>query len=778
MVRQKRHAPGWLSLSDQGLLSGTPSASGTFAFTAEVTDTASGDATANLSVVIFDPLTISTVSPLADGVKSAALSRSLAATGGASPYTWSLLSGALPGGVTLGGSGLLSGTPSATGAFNFVAKVTDSGGRIDTKAFALAVVTQLDLTTGTSLGGGTDGANYNATLAATGGLAPYTWLMTSGTLPSGLTLNSNGTLTGSPTGAGTFTFTAQVTDASGQSESEQFTVVVVMPLIVSGTALNTGTTSLDYLQALHATGGTPPYTWTRASGVLPTGAVLSTSGTLSGVLRTTGTFNFVARVKDAKGVEATGPYSVKVVAPLVIKTLSPLISGSIGYTFSDALTAVGGVLPYSWSLKSGSLPGGLSLSPAGLLSGTPATSGTWTFTTQVDDSGIATTSGTFVIAIKTPVMPNGTAGSFIGLIDRDPAVNGNLGGLLNMSITAVGRVTGKITQQGHAHAFTGSVSGTGSSVTVGIVVANGTSPYNLNVLLDGITDQLTGAVAVGGTSTGVHGWRQVWNTKSFPATALVSYYSFAMALSDTNDIGNVAIPQGSGYGKFTVGTAGTLEIIGKTADGQTFVTSGFTGPNGEIAVYQSLYVNKGSLLGELLLATGTSVAENTLSGSLTWSKPADTSRTYKPGFGPVSLSAFGGYLASASSRHIVVGLPNSAGTAALLFSDAGLSLSAVDPDVNAFTFTSANKVVLPAAGSADNAGKDNLVITVATGVVTGHFTLLDDRLTRTVTYQGMIVPTLGGGVKAAGYFLLPQIPLTGQTTATSPILSGQVTIQQ
>jgi hypothetical protein len=173
------------------------------------------------------------------------------------------------------------------------------------------------------------------------------------------------------------------------------------------------------------------------------------------------------------------------------------------------------------------------------------------------------------------------------------------------------------------------------------------------------------------------------------------------------------------------------------------------------------------------------ITDNETSGTLTWSKPTTVTRTYPTKFGPLNLNVQGKYLATSSVGKIVLGLP-ATGTASLSFTDGGLSLAKLDPDVSAFTYTAAYAVLMPTAGSPANPAKATLGINRNTGAVAGTFTLVEPAplLTRKVTFYGWIVRPDTGPSKAAGYFLLPQIPLTGQTISTSPILSGGVRLSQ
>src|SRR6185503_10524914 len=127
------------------------------------------------------------------------------------PYTWSLNSGTLPAGLSLSAAGVLSGTPTAAGTSNFSIKVTDNAAAIGTKSFALTINAAPSITTA-SLPAGDAGTAYSQTLAVTGGTSPFTWSLSSGTLPAGLSLSIAGVLSGAPTAAGTSNFTVKVTD--------------------------------------------------------------------------------------------------------------------------------------------------------------------------------------------------------------------------------------------------------------------------------------------------------------------------------------------------------------------------------------------------------------------------------------------------------------------------------------------------------------------------------------------------------------------------------------
>jgi Putative Ig domain len=162
------------------------------------------------------PLAITTTSPLSGGQVGAAYSATLAATGGTTPYNWTVSAGAVPGGLMLSTGGVLSGTPTAAGNFSFTAKVTDAASKTTTAALQVSIApAQLSITT-SSLPNGQINVAYSTTLKATGGTTPYTWKLTSGAWPTGLGLNgSTGVISGTPTqGVTNSALSLQVTDST------------------------------------------------------------------------------------------------------------------------------------------------------------------------------------------------------------------------------------------------------------------------------------------------------------------------------------------------------------------------------------------------------------------------------------------------------------------------------------------------------------------------------------------------------------------------------------
>jgi hypothetical protein len=160
------------------------------------------------------------------GQTGVAYTDTLTATGGTAPYTWSVNAGSLPPGITLTSAGVLAGTPTTAGSYPFTVNVIDQNNGIATTSITLVVTAGLTLTF-PAPPSGTVGTAYTDTLTAAGGTAPYTWSVSAGSLPAGITLTpSTGVLAGTPTTAGTSSFTIKVTDAASQTATQATSISI------------------------------------------------------------------------------------------------------------------------------------------------------------------------------------------------------------------------------------------------------------------------------------------------------------------------------------------------------------------------------------------------------------------------------------------------------------------------------------------------------------------------------------------------------------------------
>jgi hypothetical protein len=282
----------------------------------------------------------------------------------------------------------------------------------------VAITVVIPPTFGTTLPpNGANGVPYSFAVSVTGGVAPLTLTIASGSLPAGLTISQSGTISGKPTGSNTTnTFTVQVADSGNPPDkvlSPQYTIKISAPpplSITSTGALLGGTVNTAYATSIVTSGGVTPFTWTKTSGNFPPGLTFNTtSGQLTGTPTMAGVFQFTLQVVDSaippQMATTPAPLSITVNAPPPLQiTPSVLPGGSVATPYSTSVQATGGVLPYTWSVVFGQLPAGLSLNPvSGEITGTPMfVSGTpVNFTLGVKDSQTvpATASRAFSISI-------------------------------------------------------------------------------------------------------------------------------------------------------------------------------------------------------------------------------------------------------------------------------------------------------------------------------------------------------------------------------------------
>ena len=321
-------------------------------------------------------------------------SGAVAGSGGTSPYTWAVTSGSLPGGLTLGSiNGVISGNPSAIGSSTFTIQLTDASSQTATAALSISVAAATLSVTTSSLPSGTVGSSYSQTLVATGGTSPYTWAVTSGSLPGGVSLTS-GIISGIPSWATSYTFTVTATDAATpipQTTSVTLTITIasaITTLAIATATIPDGSAGSPYAQTLTASGGSGGYTWSVLAGTLPAGLVLASNGALTGTPATANVYSFTVQCADAASHAATQAYTVTIAASgdLVITT-TPVLGARVSSLYTYAPAALGGKTPYTWSATG--LPPGISINPStGVISGvpTPTTVGTYAVTLQVMES--------------------------------------------------------------------------------------------------------------------------------------------------------------------------------------------------------------------------------------------------------------------------------------------------------------------------------------------------------------------------------------------------------
>jgi len=223
-------------------------------------------------------------------------------------------SGTLPAGLTLSGSGVLSGTPTISGLFSFDVRATDPVARAATQSFSLQVVAPDLVIAPQILRGGRANVPYSQQLSVQGGYAPYTYELRGGALPNGMTLSADGLLSGTPNApAGQYSFQVGAADAYSLTTALQLVFTVLPPRMAFATqTLPDGLRFRSYRTQLTVTGGGEPYAFTLAAGALPPGLALGGDGTLRGRPTRAGAFGFTIQAKDTNGVTRKHYYGLRV----------------------------------------------------------------------------------------------------------------------------------------------------------------------------------------------------------------------------------------------------------------------------------------------------------------------------------------------------------------------------------------------------------------------------------------------------------------------------------
>ncbi len=356
--------------------------------------TTTGSSTAVATVLTFSS---PAAGALPGATSGAAYTQTFTATGGKTPYTWTISAGALPTGLSIAPStGIVSGTPGATGPFSFTVTATDSATPTPAsvnRAFTLQVAPAITAVAPATLPAGTVGSAYNSgAITVTGGSAPYTFTTTANLAGLGLALAGSGAttaITGTPTAAATaLSVPIKVTDANGATFTGPVSLTINGPLSLSpatGATLPPGALTFAYTTGttIAAGGGTPPYKYSAgAGGVLPGGLTVSgTTGAITGTPTAAGTFsNVQVNVQDSAGTPAsvTNTYTI-VINPALVLTAPATIpndTATVAYPTTGGFSAAGGSGSYTWTATGvpGSEQGYLSpLRTTFTIGGTPTT---------------------------------------------------------------------------------------------------------------------------------------------------------------------------------------------------------------------------------------------------------------------------------------------------------------------------------------------------------------------------------------------------------------------
>ncbi|TXI03187.1 MAG: hemagglutinin [Rhizobium sp.] len=655
---------------------------------------------------------------LVTGTVGTAYSQIFSTSGGTAPYSYAVTAGTLPAGLTLSTSGLLSGTPTAGGNFNFTITATDSvtgGGPFSSsQAYSLTVAAPTITLSPSSLASATIGTAYSQTIGASGGTSGYTYAVSAGSLPAGLSLSpTSGILSGTPTAGGNFNFTITATDSSRGTGpftgSQAYSITVAAPAIQLGPAsLPAGLVGAGYSGTVTASGGTGSYSYAVTAGALPDGMTLSTGGGLSGTPTAGGSFNFTITATDSS--TGTGPfsgsraYSLTIAAPSITIAPTTLSAAALNNAYSQSITAMGGTAAYSFAISAGTLPSGLTLSSNGTLSGTPTAQGTFDFTVTATDSstgsGPFTGSRAYSLAVTAnPPLAGSVAATVAANSTNNPITLNISGGTATSVAVATAAMHGTATASGAAISYTPTAGYSGSdSFAYTATNADGTSlPATVSVTVSAPTISVSPPTLSPGAIATSYG-------QSLNASGGTGPYSYAVTTG--------ALPAGlslssSGVLAGTPTASGTFNFIVTATDSST----GSSAPFSAARAY-SLIIGAPAIAitpAALPAATAATAYSQTITAS---GGAAPYTYTVTAGALPAGLTL--------SSGGVLSGTPTASGTFNITVTATDSSTGTGAPFSSAHAYSLAINVQPPIAGStaatvAANSSANSIALAITGG---------------------------------------------------------------
>jgi len=419
--------PAGAALSAAGALTGTVTQAGNYTFTAQVTD----------AQPVTTPLTV-TGSVLGITTTSLSSYATVSAAGGVTPYTFT--GTGFPAGLSISTAGLIIGTTTATGPASVAITVTDANKISATATLPLTVTASPVSVSTSSLPNAAVGIPYSQTLTPAGGSQPYTWTLTNGALPAGLSLTSAGVVSGNPTASGSFPITVKATDTNGASGSAMLSmsVAAVVSIVLQG--LPAGFLNQAYGPIVaSASGGSGTYRWTGTG--LPSGiSIAPATGSIGGSPSVSGSFSGTITATDTTTHQtAMQAFSLSVTGfpALSITSAANPAPIALGGSVSGTFGASGGKPPYTWTASG--LPANVTLSSGGVPSGVPSQAGVFTASVTVTDSQSASAGASVTVSVfglTSASLPGGVTGQLYS------APIGATGGTAPYSFSATGLPSG------------------------------------------------------------------------------------------------------------------------------------------------------------------------------------------------------------------------------------------------------------------------------------------------------------------------------------------------
>jgi large repetitive protein len=491
------------------------------------------------------------------------------------------------------GQGALAGQ--TTTAATFVAPTSGASGSATVTATSVAntsatasvkvTIAQPPSIATTSLPSATLGAAYSQTIAAKGGTGALSYSVSSGSLPTGLSLSgSTGAITGTPSGAsGTSTFTVKVTDSStagGVSATQPLNIPVSI-LTVTTNSLPSGSVGGAYNGALASTGGLAPITWSVIGGTLPAGLTLNTAtGAITGTPTAAATSSITVQAGDSSSPQQTAKATLNLTVAQLMITTTSLLNPMVGEAYNQSLlyTDSGGTLPVTWSIASGTLPSGFTLNPStGAITGTATSSevGTSNFTVQVTDSSAPAQTATQALSLTITTATACGSGSE-SLLTGQYAMSltgfdasGPAGILASFTANGSGGITSGYEDLNSAGPSgvqpNVAVTAAGSSYSIGsdrrgcltLVTSAGTRVFRIAVgIINSGVATIGRSIEFDNTGTNVAGTIQIQQSSAFSNAQVTGNFAF---------VAESPITSGAGGGFFAA--VGALNLSGSTVTG-------------------------------------------------------------------------------------------------------------------------------------------------------------------------------------------------------------------
>ncbi len=467
-----------------------------------------------------------------------------------------------------------------------------------------------------------------------------------------------------------------------------------------------------------------------------------------------------------------------VIAPQLLVP-DPIPEGIVGGTYSLPIPTVNPPVTYTAT----NLPKGLNVvQSTGTITGRPTEAVTNKQVT-IKAMNAAGTAQSITFPITIHPFPQAAGGSFTALVGQGPQINQDQGGHLSFTSTSLGALSGTLKLAGQSIAIKGAweVPLVGNPTALIVIPRKGDTALAVNLELV-IADRAAPSARLGGSiseqepggeSVAIDGWRHAWPAGSSPAPLAAAYTAILQVPQPPPPVGpqphqpEHEVPGGSGYLTMASSTKGAVTWTGKLADGTSITGSATLWQDGRVAMFQSLYSNKGSILGSPTLAEPVAPATlNPVTGTIRWFKKAQAVLAFPDGL-DLDLLVNGSEYLPPGLNQLVLGLPEvpaGQNNAEIEVMGGGVEDAAQFLKLaQNFRVTRAHSAFFPTSALVNPTGMKITTLNSKTGFFKGSFVLKDRTpvVTRTVNFEGVLGSQAGAG---EGFFLLSELPVAPATS--------------